>query len=644
MDKMLKLQTKLYYKALDGSDDLIIEGLANTTGKDRAGDIVTYEAWNTPNALTNYLKNPIVLAYHDHTKPVGSVIAHEVTSRGLYIKAKISKGAGDVYNLIKDEVLQAFSIGFRVLDADYDSMTDLFIIKDVELYEVSVVSVPCNQDSVFSVSKSFKDDNEYAKFKASFAGAESTKDSEEQNSESNNLNNESTDNEEFLMDPKELQEFISKSVSNAISESEQKRLDAEEQSRKAAEDAKAEEARISALVKSNTENLVNDIEAKMKQSSEDASSKIAELQEELKSKSEEITSILASRNNRMEFTDRTGAEVNSKELDEAFILSTITGKDLFSTKLGKEIVEKVNTSSSGQVSSDKYEQEVTTRLYEDIKEMLVVQPLFREIALSSATQVLPINPNSASANWIDPANFGTNASTGAELSKSLTEVILQTYKLAGKSYITDETEEDAIIPILPLLRDQLVEAHAKKIDSSVLNGAAAGASDPINGLINRATTAGGSKVNTTTAKADGSVKATAKMILQTRRGLGQWGLDLNKLSVVVSLDAYWDLLEDDQFSNLDEVGAQATKLTGQVGVIYGMPVMVSTQMPAKALSAPYAMVVHNSNFIVPRLRGMKVDSQYDVEEQRRVIVSTQRLGFSHVINGEGVAVATYAAA
>ena len=43
--------------------------------------------------------------------------------------------------------------------------TDGYKIKDAELFEVSVVSVPCNQNAVFSVAKSFDNMEEYNKFK-----------------------------------------------------------------------------------------------------------------------------------------------------------------------------------------------------------------------------------------------------------------------------------------------------------------------------------------------------------------------------------------------------------------------------------------------------------------------------------------------
>ena len=45
------------------------------------------------------------------------------------------------------------------------------MITDVELMEISVVSVPCNQDSLFSIRKSFESDTDYEEFKKSFEDA-----------------------------------------------------------------------------------------------------------------------------------------------------------------------------------------------------------------------------------------------------------------------------------------------------------------------------------------------------------------------------------------------------------------------------------------------------------------------------------------
>ncbi|BBL19323.1 prohead protease [Vibrio phage KIT04] len=168
LNKPIDMELSANFVAKAASDDadspLVIRGYANTVNKDRAGDVIPKDAWLGPNALPNYEKNPIILAFHNHSMPIGKMVGYEVTDDGLQIEAEISKAAGPVYELIKDGVLKTFSVGFRCLDAEWKKEEDIYLIKELELFEVSVVSVPCNQDSTFEVSKSLNS-SDYNEFK-----------------------------------------------------------------------------------------------------------------------------------------------------------------------------------------------------------------------------------------------------------------------------------------------------------------------------------------------------------------------------------------------------------------------------------------------------------------------------------------------
>ena len=163
----LTLSATCSVKSIGTEEDnspLIITGMANTISKDRAGDVILATAWTTSNAIKNYLKNAIILFGHDHSRPIGKAISVRPTEYGLEIEAEISRASGPIYDLIKEGVLKTFSVGFRCLDAEYDALSDIYIIKDVELLETSVVAVPCNQDSTFQVSKALNA-HDYSEFK-----------------------------------------------------------------------------------------------------------------------------------------------------------------------------------------------------------------------------------------------------------------------------------------------------------------------------------------------------------------------------------------------------------------------------------------------------------------------------------------------
>ena len=123
MEKIFNLTST--FKALDEDDGGVhICGMASTADFDRAGDTIDAAAW-TKGGLNNFEKNPIILFNHNYDKPIGRATGLKVTDNGLELKAKISKSAPDhVAQLVKEGILGAFSVGFRVKDADYLEETD----------------------------------------------------------------------------------------------------------------------------------------------------------------------------------------------------------------------------------------------------------------------------------------------------------------------------------------------------------------------------------------------------------------------------------------------------------------------------------------------------------------------------------------
>ena len=176
-DKKFYLNSSFEAKTLNKkSKALKIAGYANTTAKDRAGDVITATAW--AKGVDNFRRNPVLLYQHKHDCPIGRVNAIKVDKKGIFVEASVSEAAEKtqgVQTLIKDGALKSFSVGFRVKDGNYDREADTMTITDVELLEVSVVSVPCNQDSLFSLSKSFESDSERKNFLNQFTDKEETK-------------------------------------------------------------------------------------------------------------------------------------------------------------------------------------------------------------------------------------------------------------------------------------------------------------------------------------------------------------------------------------------------------------------------------------------------------------------------------------
>lgn len=149
--KRLNFQFQSVVQTKDAaSGECYIEGFANTSSKDRVGDVVLPKAFEK--SLPTYLNNPILLANHDWNDVCGVVKSAEIRDTGLYIKARISDTRPDIKTLIGEGCLRTFSIGYNMLDADFDESTKTQIVKELELLEISIVSVPANVEAVFGRS------------------------------------------------------------------------------------------------------------------------------------------------------------------------------------------------------------------------------------------------------------------------------------------------------------------------------------------------------------------------------------------------------------------------------------------------------------------------------------------------------------
>lgn len=390
--------------------------------------------------------------------------------------------------------------------------------------------------------------------------------------------------------------------------------------------------------------LVKSLDEKSKKSAELFAQTVEKQQETIVGLQDEIKSLLTAREGRSFVGDSVakalyGTQENFEdEVEKLVLLSYVMEKGVFETEHGQNHLEAVNTSSSSvQVSSENYETIFSQRIIRDLQKELVVGALFEELPMSSKILTMLVEPDAGKATWVAASTYGNDTTTGEEVKGALTEIHFSTYKLAAKSFITDETEEDAIFSLLPLLRKRLIEAHAVSIEEAFMTGDGSGKPK---GLLTLAS-GDGAKVPTE-AKADGTVRVTAKTISKLRRKLGRHGLKLSKLVLIVSMDAYYDLLEDEEWQDVAQVGNDAVKLQGQVGRIYGLPVVVSEYFPAKAAEKEFAVIVYKDNFVMPRQRAVTVERERQAGKQRDAYYVTQRVNLQRYFSN-GVVSGAYAA-
>jgi phage head maturation protease len=97
---------------------------------------------------------------HDPREPIGKWSIMEEREEGLWVEGKLTLGvsrAREVYELMRDGAVTGLSIGYRTRKYDLDGENDIRILKDVELFEVSAVSGPANEEARIARVKSAKD-------------------------------------------------------------------------------------------------------------------------------------------------------------------------------------------------------------------------------------------------------------------------------------------------------------------------------------------------------------------------------------------------------------------------------------------------------------------------------------------------------
>ncbi|REK53188.1 MAG: HK97 family phage prohead protease [Bacteroidetes bacterium] len=644
MEKIFNLTST--FKALDEDDSGVnITGYASTKDFDRAGDTIMPEAW-TKGGLNNFEKNPIILFNHNYDKPIGRATGLKVTENGLEMKAKISKSAPEnVATLVKEGILGAFSVGFRIKDADYLEETDGLKIKDAELFEVSVVSVPCNQAATFSLAKSFDSEAEYEDFKKTFknsvdlAGQSLAKDEDSFEASDTPDGTEKSVQKEMTMSEVQTPEIDLEAFAKKVADETAAKIairQAEEKAAAEAEAKAAEEAEVAKAaqeeevkqsirtgIESGTERLLADVQKELNDRNADMEETLAQYKKELEEKSDEISKM---RESKRVFADRSEKSDISKwgqDFMAAHMLGVMTRKG-WETDFARDIQEKAGINYAANAAD--IDQEVSSQIEKEIMHELKVARLFREIPVNGGATVLPIQTDAGKA------AFQTGAATSGNLENrpqvtanqyNAKQVTLNAYRLISSTFMDNDVDEQVLINLMPMLVESVARAHGRAVEDAILNGAGS-----ITGLD------GYAAASSTTLDISDADRLTAATLLGAREQMGKYGLMPSDVAYIVSQNSYFDLLNDANFQTLDEVGSDlAARVVGTIGAVYGSPVIVSEEFPAEAAGAPAAFAVNTRNYVVPRLRGVSVEQDYEVMNQRRVLVASQSLGFEEIIAG-----------
>ena len=161
---MIKTKTKqrldvpLSIKSVDDSGEF--EGYGSVFGvKDSYDDIVTPGAFTKSLARWQERKSlPALLWQHKLDEPIGVYTEMREDENGLFVRGRLliddDPLARRAHAHMKAGSLTGLSIGYVLDDYDFDKEKSAFMLKDIDLWEVSLVTFPANDEARISNVKS----------------------------------------------------------------------------------------------------------------------------------------------------------------------------------------------------------------------------------------------------------------------------------------------------------------------------------------------------------------------------------------------------------------------------------------------------------------------------------------------------------
>ncbi len=265
---------------------------------------------------------------------------------------------------------------------------------------------------------------------------------------------------------------------------------------------------------------------------------------------------------------------------------------LLAVKTGDELSYSTQTGYGDEWVPDLWSAE----LWRQARQENVILPLFRAVEMPSNPYEMPVEGADPTVYYVaettDEAHLTLGSGNPIPDSKiGSGRVTLTAKKLALRVGFSAELAEDSIVPVLSMYREQAMRALTAAIDSAILNGDTTNEAtgninsddaDPPDNAVYLAFD--GLRhlplVDTTANAVDANGAPSLALLRQARFTMAhKYSINPNNLAWVVDGGTYAKLLSLSEFLTMDKAGPLATALTGQIGFVDGIPVLVSAEMP-----------------------------------------------------------------
>ena len=327
---------------------------------------------------------------------------------------------------------------------------------------------------------------------------------------------------------------------------------------------------------------------------------------------------------------------NDKELKKSFLSSS----DL---ELGKALATSATNLGAEWIPTG-----FSSQLVEAVALETKVAALFQEITMPTNPYKLPIDLRGTGPFLVAQNTSGSSPTKVPETgTANVTEdSTLTAVKIGARLVWSEEIDEDSIVNLMAFSKQRMVTDLAEGKENAIING-------DDNGTHMDADVTGTTDVreafdglrfyglnNGTGQIAGGNGDLTIDMIRGMRGERGKYGTNPKDLALIIGLKIYMGVLGIEQVETLEKFGNQFTALNGALGVIDGMPIIVS-EFSREVLNASgvqdgvtedraTALIPHRKSFLIGNRSGIQVNALNDIETDQVVLVSKMRVAFQNV--------------
>jgi HK97 family phage major capsid protein len=327
----------------------------------------------------------------------------------------------------------------------------------------------------------------------------------------------------------------------------------------------------------------------------------------------------------------------------------------FARQAGSSLSKAMDTATSDE-GAEFIPTGFSASLIDQIRLELRVPALFGQFTMPTSPYTFPVAGTDLTAFKVPEAtsdSFLTEANKITAMTPGSSNVSFTAVGLGALVVFSEEVDEDSIVPVVPYIRERIAIAMARARETAIVNGDTTSGESNINGTtVGNSTTDArkcwyGLRYYSPAAQQVSLATFNLQTIRTVRSNMGKYGVAVSDLAWIASLKTSFKLLnlQDDGGNyvvvTLDKYGPNATILTGEVGKLDGIPVIVSELLPDNlnacglydgvTTTKSVLVCVNRRCFLQGERRGLRIQSAPIIWTDQGLMVAKARLAFKRTL-------------